>query len=92
MEQSEPIYIRALHDGDLKIDYIINPIYKTTNNIYSLWLTQEVIQESFLLIESDLIFDASLLSDLLYPNKIAISQMLPWMNGTTVTFEIWQFY
>lgn len=75
------------YEGDLTIDYIINPIYKTTNNIYSLWLTQEVIQESFLLIESDLIFDASLLGDLLYPNKIAISQMLPWMNGTTVTLD-----
>lgn len=75
------------YEGDLTIDYIINPIYKTTNNIYSLWLTQEIIQESFLLIESDLIFDAALLGDLLYPNKIAISHMLPWMNGTTVTLD-----
>jgi len=75
------------YEGDLTIDYIINPIYQTTNNIYSLWLTQETIQESFLLIESDLIFDASLLGDLLYPNKIAISHMLPWMNGTTVTLD-----
>ena len=75
------------YEGDLTIDYIINPIYKTTNNIYSLWLTQEIIQESFLLLESDLIFDASLLGYLLYPNKIAISHMLPWMNGTTVTLD-----
>ena len=75
------------YEGDLTIDYIINPIYRTTNNIYSLWLTQEIIQESFLLLESDLIFDASLLGDLLYPNKIAISHMLPWMNGTTVILD-----
>ncbi len=75
------------YEGDLTIDYIVNPIYKTTNNIYSLWLTKEIIQESFLLIESDIIFDASLLGDLLYPNKIAISHMLPWMNGTTVTLD-----
>jgi len=73
--------------GDLVVEYVRNPIYQTTNNIYSLWLAGSAIQESFLLVESDLIFDARLLEGLLVPDKIAVSRMLPWMNGTTITMD-----
>jgi len=72
---------------DLQIDYILNPLYETTNNIYSLWLAKEKIDEPFLLVESDLVFDSSLLEDMLYPNRIAVSHILPWMNGATVTID-----
>ena len=41
--------------GDIKIDYIFSPLYKTTNNIYSLWMAREIINEPFLLLESDLV-------------------------------------
>ena len=71
----------------LRIDYVYNPDYRTTNNIYSLWLARQQIRESFLLVESDLVFDASMLADMLHPDKIAISRILPWMNGTTVTLD-----
>ena len=71
----------------IHVDYIFNPVYQTTNNIYSLWLARQVIQESFVLIESDLVFHASMLNDMLTPDKIAISQLLPWMNGTTVELD-----
>lgn len=73
--------------GDLSIDYVRNPLYRTTNNIYSLWLAGSEIQESFLLIESDLIFEARMLEGLLIPDRIAVSRMLPWMNGTTITMD-----
>ena len=73
--------------GDLTIEFITNPLYQTTNNIYSLWLARNNIQESFLLVESDLVFESSQLEGLLYPNKIAISRMQPWMNGTTITID-----
>ena len=69
---------------DIHVDYIFNPIYQSTNNIYSLWLARQAIREPFLLIESDLIFHASMLDEMLTPDKIAVSQLLPWMNGTTV--------
>jgi choline kinase len=59
-------------------------VYRTTNNIYSLWLARQQIREPFLLVESDLIFEANMLDDMLQPDKIAISRILPWMNGTTV--------
>ena len=75
------------HANGLIVDYIVSPVYKTTNNIYSLWLAREAVQEPFLLIESDLVFDASLLGKMLTPDRIAVSEMLPWMNGTTVTAD-----
>ena len=73
--------------GDLTIELINNPLFQTTNNIYSLWLARNKIRESFLLVESDLVFESSQLDGLLYPNKIAISRMQPWMNGATVTMD-----
>ena len=36
------------------------------------------------MVESDLVFDASMLANMLHPDKIAVSTILPWMNGTTV--------
>ena len=71
--------------GELAVEYVRNPLYRTTNNIYSMWLAGAELDESFLLVESDLIFDASLIGKLLLPDRIAISRMLPWMQGTTIT-------
>ncbi|RZB32055.1 MAG: hypothetical protein SRB1_01674 [Desulfobacteraceae bacterium Eth-SRB1] len=73
--------------GDITIDYIFSPVYKTTNNIYSLWMAREVINEPFLLLESDLVFDESLLDTMLYPDRIAVAKMQPWMDGTCVTID-----
>ena len=73
--------------GNMIIDYIFSPLYETTNNIYSLWMARKIINEPFLLIESDLVFHASLLDDMLYPDRIAVSSMQPWMDGSTVTIN-----
>lgn len=71
--------------GGMDITYITSSLYKTTNNIYSLWLAREVINEPFLLVESDLVFDTEMLTDMLFPDRIAVAKIEPWMNGTTVT-------
>jgi choline kinase len=76
--------------GGITIDYVYSPLYATTNNIYSLWMAREIIREPFLLFESDLVFDVSLLDDMLYPDRIAIARMQPWMNGSTVTVNRFQ--
>ncbi|MCD6293241.1 MAG: phosphocholine cytidylyltransferase family protein [Deltaproteobacteria bacterium] len=73
--------------GDIKIDYVFSPLYKTTNNIYSLWMARKIINEPFLLLESDLVFDESLLDAMLYPDRIAVAKMQTWMNGTCVTIN-----
>jgi len=80
----------------MDITYITSYLYKSTNNIYSLWLARYVINEPFLLIESDLVFDTDMLTDMLYPDRVAVARIEPWMNGTTVTInnlmEIDAFY
>ena len=73
--------------GGMEISYITSPLYKTTNNIYSLWLAREIIDEPFMLIESDLVFDTQMLEGMLRPDRIAVAKIRPWMNGTTVTIN-----
>ncbi|KKM72297.1 hypothetical protein LCGC14_1421920 [marine sediment metagenome] len=72
--------------GGMEITYITNPVYKTTNNIYSLWLARKAINEPFLLLESDVVYSRPL-KHMLRPDRIAIARLQPWMNGTTVTID-----
>lgn len=69
----------------LDIEYIHSPKYKTTNNIYSLWMARKVMQEPFVLFESDLVLNSALLDNMVYPNRMAVAEMQPWLNGTTVS-------
>jgi choline kinase len=73
--------------GDIRIEYVYSPLYKTTNNIYSLWMARDIINEPFVLFESDLIFNSTLLDDMVYPDRIAVALMQPWLNGTTVSLD-----
>ena len=73
--------------GGIAVEYIVSPLFATTNTIYSLWLARGLIDEPFLLVESDVVFDGDLLAPLLQPDRIAVSRQLPWMNGTTVTLD-----
>ncbi len=71
----------------ISVEYIHSPLYKTTNNIYSLWMAREIMKTPFILIESDLVFDASLLNEMVYPDRMAVARIKNWMNGTTVTIN-----
>ena len=75
----------------LKIEYVNNPVYDKTNNIYSLALAKDKLQEEdTLLIESDLIFDDGmfkLLIDNPYPNLALVAKYEPWMDGTMVRID-----
>lgn len=73
--------------GNMTIEYIYSPLYKTTNNIYSLWMARNIINEPFMLIESDLVFDRSQLDNMIFPDRIAVARIRPWMNGTTVSIN-----
>ncbi len=51
----------------IPIEYVENPIYDKTNNIYSLFLAKEyLMSEDTLLLESDSIFDSSVQRELDY--------------------------
>lgn len=84
-------YIGHRYDDRLKIEYVNNPVYDKTNNIYSLSLAKEKLQEDdTLLIESDLIFDDSLfrmIMDNPYPNLALVDKYETWMDGTMVRID-----
>lgn len=84
-------HIGDRYAGRLNIEYIVNPIYDRTNNIYSLALTKDKLQEDdTLLIESDLIFDDKMFSLILgnpYPNLALVAKYQTWMDGTMVRID-----
>lgn len=70
------------------VEYVRNDIYNKTNNIYSLWLAHnQLCEDDTLLLESDLIFEGSVL-DLLIddprPNLALVDKYESWMDGTCV--------
>lgn len=81
-------YIGNRYNDKLKIEYVHNPIYDKTNNIYSLALAkQQMIEDDTLLLESDLIFDSSMLDLIInhpQPNLALVAKYETWMDGTMV--------
>ena len=75
----------------LKIEYVNNPIYDKTNNIYSLALAKDKLTEDdTLLIESDLIFDDGVFDLMLenpFPNLALVAKYESWMDGTMVKID-----
>lgn len=84
-------HIGNRYDGVLNIEYIENPIYDQTNNIYSLALAKNELQEDdTLLIESDLIFDDNLFNLIVkdsHPNIALVAKYQTWMDGTMVQID-----
>lgn len=62
---------------DLKVEYIYNEKYASTNNIYSLWMAGPSIKENdVLLLDSDILFDPALVKAVLasaYANSLALN-------------------
>lgn len=73
--------------GNINIEYVHSPLYKTTNNIYSLWMARKIIKEPFVLFESDLVMNSTLLNEMVYPDRMAVASMQPWLDGTTVSLD-----
>lgn len=73
---------------NIPIVYVENPIYDTTNNIYSLWLARNYLeQEDTLLLESDIIFEDSVLRELIDDPRdtlALVDKYESWMDGTVV--------
>lgn len=80
-------YIKTLN-LETKVSYIDNDVYDKTNNIYSLYLSKDImLNNDILLLESDLIFEENILKRLVNSNlkNIAvIDKYEPWMDGTCV--------
>lgn len=84
-------HIGNRYDDILQIEYINNPIYDKTNNIYSLALAKDKLQEDdTILVESDLVFSDRLFSMVVespHPNVALVAKYESWMDGTMVQLD-----
>lgn len=75
----------------LKIEYAENPVYYKTNNIYSLSIVKQQLQEDdSLLIESDMIFEDNVFNKILtnpFPNLALVAKYETWMDGMMVRID-----
>lgn len=83
-------YVGTDYKG-IPIEYVENPIYDKTNNIYSLYLAKDyMMAEDTLLLESDIIFAPSVIKKLVddeRPNLALVDKYESWMDGTVVTLD-----
>ena len=83
-------YVGTEYQG-IPIEYVENPIYDKTNNIYSLYLAKDYMTaEDTLLLESDIIFAPSVIRKLVddeRPNLALVDKYESWMDGTVVTLD-----
>lgn len=83
-------YVGKEYQG-IPIEYVENPIYDKTNNIYSLYLAKDYMTaEDTLLLESDIIFAPSVIMKLVddeRPNLALVDKYESWMDGTVVTLD-----
>lgn len=84
-------YIGDKYQEDLDIEYINNPIYDKTNNIYSLSLAEDkMIEDDTVLFESDLIYEEDIVRKLIenpWPNLALVAKWEYWMDGTVVKID-----
>lgn len=77
--------------SDIVVQYVINPIYDTTNNIHSLWLARDILlADDTILLESDVIFDPSVIRELVNSpaqNLAVVSKFEHWMDGTVTLLD-----
>lgn len=84
-------YIGNRYSQHLDIEYINNPIYDKTNNIYSLSLAEEkMVEDDTVLFESDLIYEEEIVRKLVEnsnPNLALVAKWEYWMDGTVVKID-----
>ncbi|MCX6562743.1 MAG: aminotransferase class I/II-fold pyridoxal phosphate-dependent enzyme [Candidatus Aminicenantes bacterium] len=90
--------LKALLGNEYKgarVDYVLNPIYAKSNNIYSLFLVRAFMEaEDSLLLESDVIFDPAIIEDCLddpAPNLAIVAKFQSWMDGTVTKLDDREF-
>ncbi len=75
----------------IPVEYVENPVYDKTNNIYSLYLAKDyMLADDTLLLESDIIFETSVVRKIVEepcPNVALVDKYESWMDGTVVTLD-----
>lgn len=75
----------------IDVEFVENPEYATTNNIYSLWLAREhLAADDTILLESDLIFESGVIRALVdcpAPDAATVARYEQWMDGTVTLLD-----
>ena len=83
-------YIETL-EIDTRIEFVENPVFDKTNNIYSLALAKDyLVREDTLLLESDLIFEDNVLRALVEDSRetlALVDKYESWMDGTVIKLD-----
>lgn len=81
-------HIGTRYNDTLDIEFVHNPLFAHTNNIYSLSLVKDrLLYDDTVLIESDIIFSDAIferLKECPYDNVAFVAKYRPWMDGTMV--------
>ena len=74
------------------VEYVVNPDYARTNNVYSLYRARHWLEAGdALVLEGDVVFDPALVVDAVrHPmsNVAVVAPYEPWMDGTVVTLDV----
>ncbi len=77
--------------GGMRIEYILNPVYDETNNIYSFYLAKnELVKDDTILLESDVIYKPEIIKELIEApgkNLAVLSKFENWMDGTCALLD-----
>ncbi len=72
---------------NVRITYVYNELFEHTNNIFSLWLARQELNDDMLLLEGDLVFEEDILRNLTqspYPDVAVVAEFQPSMDGTII--------
>lgn len=75
------------HWKNMKVEYVNNVDWATTNNVVSLNIALPHINEDFILLEGDLIFTWKAFEPLFSPDRMAIADYQKHMSGTLVDID-----
>lgn len=81
-------YLEKTYSNCIDFNFVLNPRYLATNNIYSLSLALDMVDDDFLLIECDLFFEKEIVRDLvmLQEQDVAVvARYQTGMDGTVVS-------
>ena len=74
----------------IRLTYIENRLFDATNNVYSLWLARDHLNDDILLLEDDIFFEEELIHRLCrhsYANIVVADEYRDFMEGTGINVD-----
>lgn len=74
----------------IAISYVENPLFQQTNNLYSLWLARDYLDDDIVLLEGDLLFEDDVIRKLIQHRALSVAVVDRYratMDGTVIVAE-----